>query len=81
MIASTLLNSDSFSLRSVIIFDMFQVFFAVIIGAFSIGNAVPNLQNLAVARGAAYVVFQLIEQVYNCTDVISIIMVIYSYIN
>jgi len=42
---------------------MFQVFFAVMIGAFSIGNAAPNLQSLAIARGAAYTVFQIMKQV------------------
>ena len=42
---------------------MFQVFFAVMIGAFSIGNAAPNLQSLAIARGAAYTVFLIMKQV------------------
>lgn len=37
------------------------VFFSVLIGAFSIGNAAPNLQNLATARGAAYVIFKIID--------------------
>lgn len=41
----------------------FQVFFAVLIGAFSLGNAAPNVQSFAVARGAAYVVYQLIDLV------------------
>jgi len=40
-----------------------QVFFSVIIAAFSLGNAAPPLQSLAVARGAAYTVYQLIELV------------------
>jgi hypothetical protein len=39
------------------------VFFAVLIGAFSLGNAAPPLQSLAVARGAAYIVYGLIELV------------------
>ncbi|XP_052792991.1 ATP-dependent translocase ABCB1-like isoform X1 [Mya arenaria] len=39
------------------------VFFSVIIGAFSLGNAAPPMQSLAVARGAAFVVYSLIEQV------------------
>ncbi len=41
----------------------FQVFFAVFIGAFSLGMAAPNLQHFATARGAAHIVYQLIDQV------------------
>nr|AJG01604.1 ATP-binding cassette sub-family B MDR/TAP member 1 [Dreissena polymorpha] len=36
------------------------VFFSVMIGAFSLGNAMPHLQTLATARGAAYYLYQLI---------------------
>ena len=35
----------------------------MIIGAFSIGNAFPNLSHLATARGAAYTVFEIIDTV------------------
>ncbi|XP_061441927.1 ATP-binding cassette sub-family B member 5 [Rhineura floridana] len=38
------------------------VFFAVLIGAFSLGQASPNLENLANARGAAYEVFKIIRK-------------------
>ncbi|XP_013220507.2 ATP-dependent translocase ABCB1 isoform X1 [Ictidomys tridecemlineatus] len=37
------------------------VFFAVLIGAFSIGQASPNIEALANARGAAYEVFKIID--------------------
>ncbi|KAK6964304.1 ATP-dependent translocase ABCB1, partial [Biomphalaria glabrata] len=40
---------------------MLVVFFAVLIGAFSMGNAGPSLQAMSIARGAAYSVFQLID--------------------
>ncbi|KAK3108334.1 hypothetical protein FSP39_005774 [Pinctada imbricata] len=39
------------------------VFFSVLIGAFSIGNAAPHLQSLATARGAAFKIYALIAQV------------------
>lgn len=35
----------------------------MLIGAFSIGNASPNIQNLAAARGAAYTIYQIIDMV------------------
>ncbi|GFO24715.1 multidrug resistance protein 1 [Plakobranchus ocellatus] len=41
---------------------MIIVFFSVLIGAFSLGNAFPPLNALSTARGAAYVLFQLIDQ-------------------
>ncbi|KAM5187674.1 ATP-dependent translocase ABCB1 isoform 1-T2 [Callospermophilus lateralis] len=37
------------------------VFFAVLIGAFSIGQASPNIEALANARGAAYEIFKIID--------------------
>ena len=40
-----------------------QVFFSVLIGAFSLGHAAPSLQSLSTARGAAFAVYALIEQV------------------
>ena len=40
-----------------------QVFFSVLIGAFSLGNATPSLTNLNSARGAAYTIFQLMDLV------------------
>ncbi|XP_061441602.1 ATP-dependent translocase ABCB1 isoform X2 [Rhineura floridana] len=37
------------------------VFFAVLIGAFSVGQASPNLEAFANARGAAYAIFNIID--------------------
>ncbi|XP_077160256.1 ATP-dependent translocase ABCB1-like isoform X2 [Paroedura picta] len=37
------------------------VFFAVLIGAFSIGQVTPNIEAFAIARGAAYEVFNIID--------------------
>ncbi|KFV72988.1 Multidrug resistance protein 1, partial [Dryobates pubescens] len=38
------------------------VFFSVLVGAFSLGQAAPNLESVANARGAAYEVFQVINK-------------------
>ena len=43
--------------------DMLAVFFAVIIGAFSLGQAGPNAEGLIVAAGAAGEVFETIDRV------------------
>lgn len=40
-----------------------QVFFSVLVGAFSLGQAAPNLENVASARGAAYEVYKIINKV------------------
>lgn len=40
-----------------------QVFFSVIFGAFSIGNAAPNLGDFATARGAAHIIYDIIDLV------------------
>ena len=42
---------------------LLQVFFCVMTSAFSIGHAFPNLQDYAVARGAAFTIFGIIDQV------------------
>ncbi|NWW55276.1 MDR1 protein, partial [Pedionomus torquatus] len=41
------------------------VFFSVLVGAFSLGQAAPNLESLANARGAAYEVYQIINKAIN----------------
>lgn len=41
---------------------MLIVFFCVVIGAFALGNAAPNLQNVGVARGAAFMIWDLIDR-------------------
>ena len=43
--------------------DMLAVFFSVIIGAFSLGQAGPNAENLITAAGAAGEVFETIDRV------------------
>lgn len=40
-----------------------QVFFSVLIGAFSIGQASPSIEAFANARGAAYEIFKIIDNV------------------
>lgn len=40
-----------------------QVFFSVLIGAFSIGHTSPSIEAFANARGAAYEVFKIIDHV------------------
>ncbi|RUS84570.1 hypothetical protein EGW08_007665 [Elysia chlorotica] len=49
-------EDDDYTVATMII-----VFFSVLMGAFSLGNAFPPLNALSTARGAAYVVFQLID--------------------
>ncbi|XP_064907343.1 ATP-binding cassette sub-family B member 5 isoform X2 [Columba livia] len=39
------------------------VFFSVIVGAFSLGQAAPNLESVAKARGAAYEIYQIIDKI------------------
>uniref|UniRef100_A0A3B3R1Z2 ATP-binding cassette, sub-family B (MDR/TAP), member 4 n=1 Tax=Paramormyrops kingsleyae TaxID=1676925 RepID=A0A3B3R1Z2_9TELE len=41
--------------------DLLTVFFAVIIGAFAVGQTSPNIQAFASARGAAHKVFAIID--------------------
>ena len=42
-----------------------QVFFGVVIGSFSLGNALPELQAFAVALGSATTVFAVLDRVSN----------------
>ncbi|XP_063421437.1 ATP-dependent translocase ABCB1-like isoform X2 [Mytilus trossulus] len=51
-------ESDTYTIGKVLI-----IFFSVLIGAWSIGNVAPPLQSLASARGAAFVVFDIIKLV------------------
>jgi len=52
--------------------SMLTVFFAVIIGAFSIGNASPSIGDIATARGAAKKIWEIIDKVplidSSCTE-------------
>ncbi|KAM4874401.1 ATP-dependent translocase ABCB1 isoform 2-T2 [Thomomys bottae] len=53
---TTLVISKEYSIGQVL-----TVFFSVLIGAFSIGQATPNIEAFANARGAAYEVFKIID--------------------
>uniref|UniRef100_A0A4W4E5J6 ABC-type xenobiotic transporter n=1 Tax=Electrophorus electricus TaxID=8005 RepID=A0A4W4E5J6_ELEEL len=53
---STLIFAGEYSIGSLL-----TVFFAVIIGAFGIGQTSPNIQAFASARGAAHKVFSIID--------------------
>ncbi|XP_078519721.1 ATP-dependent translocase ABCB1 [Lissotriton helveticus] len=53
---SLIIDGQSYTIGSVL-----TVFFAVIIGAFGIGQASPNIEAFANARGAAYSIFQIID--------------------
>ena len=46
---------------------LFQVFFAVLIGAFALGQAGPNMEALFTAAGAAGTIFETIDRVSDCT--------------
>lgn len=47
----------------ILYFLTFQVFFCVMIGSFSIGNAAPNIGSFVTAKGAAAVVYEIIDRV------------------
>ncbi|KAM5158331.1 ATP-dependent translocase ABCB1-like [Mantella aurantiaca] len=55
---TTLVIEENYSIGSVL-----TVFFAVIIGAFSVGQTSPNIEAFSNARGAAYAVFNIIDNV------------------
>ena len=46
--------------------SLFQVFFAVLIGAFALGQAGPNVEGLFTAAGAAGTIFETIDRVCHC---------------
>ncbi|XP_044280567.1 ATP-dependent translocase ABCB1 [Varanus komodoensis] len=53
---TTLIIDEGYSIGKVL-----TVFFSVLIGAFSIGQVTPNLEAFAAARGAAYAIFNIID--------------------
>ncbi|XP_028280398.1 ATP-dependent translocase ABCB1 [Parambassis ranga] len=53
---STLILSKEYTIGNVL-----TVFFVVLIGAFTVGQASPNIQTFASARGAAYKVYSIID--------------------
>lgn len=42
---------------------LMQVFFSVILGSFSLGNALPELETFGTAMGAASFIFKTIDRV------------------
>ena len=46
--------------------DVLTVFFAILIGAFVIGQAGPNLQKLVQAQAAAGAIYEIIDRVSPC---------------
>ena len=46
---------------------LFQVFFAVLIGAFALGQAGPNMEALFTAAGAAGTIYDTIDRVSHLT--------------
>nr|XP_045016366.1 ATP-dependent translocase ABCB1 isoform X2 [Jaculus jaculus] len=55
---TSLVISNEYSIGQVL-----TVFFSVLIGAFSIGQASPNIEAFANARGAAYEIFRIIDNI------------------
>ncbi|KAM8924455.1 LOW QUALITY PROTEIN: ATP-dependent translocase ABCB1-like [Pelodytes ibericus] len=53
----TISEPDNYSIGTVLI-----VFFSVLIGTFSLGQAAPNVESISNARGAAYEVYKIINQ-------------------
>uniref|UniRef100_A0ACB8FV11 Multidrug resistance protein 1 n=1 Tax=Sphaerodactylus townsendi TaxID=933632 RepID=A0ACB8FV11_9SAUR len=53
-------QEDAFAV--ILLVDFLEVFFSVLIGVFSIGQAAPHLESLANARGAAYEVYKIINK-------------------
>ncbi|KAK2531311.1 multidrug resistance protein 1 [Columba livia] len=53
---TTLVLNDDYSIGKVL-----TVFFSVLIGAFSIGQTAPSVEAFAAARGAAYAIFNIID--------------------
>uniref|UniRef100_A0A452DY09 Multidrug resistance protein 1 n=1 Tax=Capra hircus TaxID=9925 RepID=A0A452DY09_CAPHI len=54
-------ESPFLSCNSMLLLHIPQVFFSVLLGTFSIGQASPNIEAFANARGAAYEVFKIID--------------------
>ena len=49
--------------------DMLTAFFSVVVGAFSLGQATPNMESILTALGAAAEVFETIDRVSVCVCV------------
>uniref|UniRef100_A0A803YMQ6 ATP binding cassette subfamily B member 1 n=1 Tax=Meleagris gallopavo TaxID=9103 RepID=A0A803YMQ6_MELGA len=53
---TVLVLSDDYTIGKV-----FTVFFSILVGAFSVGQAAPSMEAFANARGAAYAIFNIID--------------------
>ncbi|XP_032847603.2 ATP-dependent translocase ABCB1-like [Tyto alba] len=53
---TTLILSDDYTIGKV-----FTVFFSILLGAFSVGQTAPSMEAFANARGAAYAIFNIID--------------------
>ncbi len=62
--------------------DMLAVFFAVLIGAFALGQATPNVESILTAAGAAFQIFETIDRVrepYYCNVHVHVLLYMYCY--
>ena len=58
--------------------DMLTAFFSVVVGAFSLGQATPNMESILTALGAAAEVFETIDRVSVCVCVcVSVCVCVY----
>ncbi len=48
-----------------------QVLFTIIIGSFNLGNALPEIQTIATALGAASTVYEIIDRVNSIVPILS----------
>ncbi|KAM9200102.1 ATP-dependent translocase ABCB1-like [Mergus octosetaceus] len=53
---TTLILSDDYTIGNV-----FTVFFSILLGAFGVGSSAPSMEAFANARGAAYAIFNIID--------------------
>ena len=59
----TLTETDSCSQPEYTVGKILLVFFSIIIAVFSLGQAAPFVSTLAIARAAAYEIFEIIDRV------------------
>ena len=59
----TLTKKDSSGESEYTVGRIILVFFSIIMGVFSLGNAAPYVSTLAMARAAAYEVYKIIDRV------------------
>lgn len=64
-------NSDTFS---IIFCHFLQTFLAVLFGSFSLAQAGPYFADFASARGAAFAIWEVIDQVSKVKDIFSVLL-------